>query len=124
MTKTQIDRLGDRLRKGNISDEDLKLLDSYRKSFGAAYENVITVICNKLKLEPTGRPAKSIPSIVDKLQRESIRLSQMQDIAGCRIVVKNLQEQDYIASKIQQAFLSVVKVDRRIKSNMAIVRFI
>jgi hypothetical protein len=27
MTKTQIDRLGERLKKGNISDDDLRLLD-------------------------------------------------------------------------------------------------
>ena len=28
MTKTQLDRLGDRIRKGSISEEDLRLLDA------------------------------------------------------------------------------------------------
>lgn len=88
LTKTQIDRLGDRLRQ-DVSETDLKLLDSYRKSFGSAYGNAIKIIQEKLKLQPTGRPAKSTISIVDKLRRETSRLSQVQDIAGCRIVVKN-----------------------------------
>ncbi|MBI3306876.1 MAG: hypothetical protein HYZ84_03615 [Candidatus Omnitrophica bacterium] len=57
-----------------------------------------------MKLQPTGRPAKSTTSIVDKLHRESIRLSQLQDIAGCRIVVKDIQEQNSVAELIQKAF--------------------
>ena len=38
LSKTQIDRLGDRLRTGDISEADLRLLDSYRRSFTDAYE--------------------------------------------------------------------------------------
>jgi hypothetical protein len=40
-SNTQIDRLGDRLRKGDISDEDLRALDEYRLSFSDAYEFVM-----------------------------------------------------------------------------------
>lgn len=117
MTKTQIDRLGDRLRSGSISEAELKMLDAYRKSFGVAYENVIKVIRENLKLQPTGRPAKSTTSIIDKLHRESIRLSQIQDIAGCRIVVKEMQEQDCVTGLIRDAFSSLSLVDRRVKPN-------
>lgn len=94
LSRNQIDRLGDRLRKGDIIDDDLRLLDSYRRSFGDGYEHVVSQIRDRLNLEPTGRPAKSTTSIIDKLQRESVRLSQMQDIAGCRIVVPDLLSQD------------------------------
>jgi hypothetical protein len=31
LTKTQIDCLGDRLKKGKITEADLRLLDSYRR---------------------------------------------------------------------------------------------
>jgi len=82
VSKTQIDRLGDRLRAGNINEEDLRMLDEYRRSFSDAYESVVSAIGNELSLQPTGRPAKSTTSITDKLLRESIRLSQIQDIAG------------------------------------------
>lgn len=80
LSKTQIDRLGDRLRRGPIDEADLRLLDSYRKSFADAYDHVIRVIREPLNLAPTGRPAKSTTSIIEKLKRESIRLSQIQDI--------------------------------------------
>jgi putative GTP pyrophosphokinase len=43
--------------------------------------------------DPTGRPGKSTPAIVDKLQRSTMRLSQMQDIAGCRLVVSDVPAQ-------------------------------
>lgn len=72
MSKTQIDRLGDRLRKGDIHEADLRLLNDYRLSFGEAYEAVIRGIRNELGLEPTGRPSKSTTSLIDKLRRESL----------------------------------------------------
>jgi len=40
ISKTQLDRLGDRLRKGDISEADLRLLDQFRRSFSDAYETV------------------------------------------------------------------------------------
>src|SRR5436190_19232307 len=95
VSKTQVDRLGDRLKRGNITEEDLRLLDQYRRSFADAYETVVGMIRDTLELEPTGRPAKSTTSIADKLKRESIRLTQIQDIAGCRIIVADIAEQDY-----------------------------
>ncbi len=76
ISKTQIDRLGDRLKKGNITEDDLRLLDEYRRSFTEAYETVVGVIRSEVTLEPTGRPAKSTSSISDKLRREHIRLTQ------------------------------------------------
>ena len=91
-SKTQIDRLGDRLRAGSLTESDLIILDEYRRSFGEAYESVVRTIRQSLGLEPTGRPAKSTGSISEKLRRESIRLSQIQDIAGCRIVVHDVLE--------------------------------
>jgi hypothetical protein len=63
VSKTQIDRLGNRLKSGNITEEDLRLLDQYRRSFADAYEMVVGLIRDKLRLEPTGRPAKSTTSI-------------------------------------------------------------
>lgn len=73
-TKTQIDRLGDRLRKGNINEDELRMLDLYRRSFTEAYDAVIGTIRKELSLEPTGRSAKSTTSISEKLRRESIRV--------------------------------------------------
>ena len=113
LTKSQVDRLGDRLREGDINDDDLRLLDSYRRSFSDAYELVVGQIRDKLGLEPTGRRAKSTKSIIEKLDRESIRLSQMQDIAGCRVVVSDIAAQDSVVSNLKDLFARSVVFDRR-----------
>jgi len=114
-SRTSIDRLGDRLRDGVLTEADLRLLDEYRRSFGEAYESVVTTIRSRLGLEPTGRPAKSTASIVEKLKRESMRLIQMQDIAGCRVVINDTVRQERAVTALQGAFEKVSIVDRRTK---------
>src|SRR5262249_52796129 len=110
-----VDRLGERLKKGPATEFDLRLLDDYRHSFGSAYSQVVQVLRGQLTLEPTGRPAKSTPSIVAKLRRETIRLSQVQDIAGCRVVLPGALEQDRAIQAICEAFPYADVVDRRAK---------
>src|SRR4051794_10329468 len=115
MTKSQIDKLGERLKEGAVTDADLRLLDDYRRSFADSYNSVIGIVRDVLKLEPTGRPAKSTPSIVAKLQRESIRLTQIQDIAGCRLIVEDLRAQNSAIESLQEVFETAEIVDRRQK---------
>lgn len=115
ISKTQIDRLGDRLKEGNITEDDLRLLDQYRRSFTEAYEFVVGAIRRELGLEPTGRLAKSTTSIADKLRRESIRLTQIQDIAGCRLVVPDTVSQEQAVRSLSQLFEHTTVVDRRQK---------
>ena len=117
LSKTQIDRLGDRLREGSPTDADLISLDEYRLSFGTAYETVVRNVRQELHLEPTGRPAKSTSSLLDKLNRESIRLTQVQDIAGCRIIVNDILEQERVVNVLRSLFPQVSVVDRRDKSS-------
>jgi len=115
ISKTQIDRLGDRLKKGDITEADLRLLDQYRRSFTGAYEVVVGAIRKELGLEPTGRPAKSTTSISDKLRRESIRLTQIQDIAGCRLIVSDIAEQERVVQSLHDLFEDTSIIDRREK---------
>lgn len=113
LSNSQVDHLGDRLRVGQPSADDLRLLDQYRRSFAEPYEYVVSIIRNQLKLDPTGRPAKSTGSITDKLRRESARLSQMQDIAGCRIVVSDIVAQDKAVEDLVSHLGKVKVFDRR-----------
>ena len=112
-TNSQIDRLGTRLRSASLSDADLRLLDEYRFSFGPAYESVVRRIRDELLLEPTGRPAKSTASLIEKLRRETIRLSQVQDIAGCRVIAENIVEQEKIVQSLYVLFAKSHMMDRR-----------
>jgi ppGpp synthetase/RelA/SpoT-type nucleotidyltranferase len=112
VSKTQIDRLGDRLRQA-LTVEDIKMLDEHQRSYSEAYEHVVRVIRDQLGLAPTGRHPKTTRSIVEKLRRESIRLSQIQDIAGCRVVVAGLIEQDRVIASLRSAFPGASIIDRR-----------
>jgi ppGpp synthetase/RelA/SpoT-type nucleotidyltranferase len=113
LSKTQVDQLGGRLRKGSVAEGDLQQLDAYRRSFAGAYDEVVAIIRDTTQLEPTGRPAKSTTSIIEKLRRETIRLSQMQDIAGCRVVVDNILVQDQVVERLRGALPKAIVVDRR-----------
>jgi ppGpp synthetase/RelA/SpoT-type nucleotidyltranferase len=114
LSKTKIDQLGLRLRQADtISQDDVRMLDEYRLSFGSAYESVVQIIREKLGLNPTGRAAKTIPSIVQKLRRQNTRLSQIQDIAGCRLVVGDIIEQDRVVARLENQFDKVQRDDRR-----------
>lgn len=124
LSKTQVDKLGDRLRTGPLSSKgllgdafrDLRTLDAYRISHRATYDTVVGTVRKELGLEATGRPGKSTGSILAKLGRQHVRLSQMQDIAGCRLLVADRATQDQVVSKIVAAFPgSCVVDDRRVK---------
>jgi putative GTP pyrophosphokinase len=114
LSKTQIDRLGDRLRIDPRNQDDLILLDEFRRSFGPAYQVVVKRI-RELKLKPTGRPEKSTPSVIEKLKRESIRLTQIQDIAGCRIVIPDIPAQNRTVDSLLAVLSQVTVADRRTK---------
>lgn len=113
ISNSQIDRVGDRLRSSVATDADIQLLETYRLSFAGAFESVLRVIRNVLQLEPAGRPAKSTLSIGDKLRRESLRLKQMQDVAGCRVVVSDVVKQDEVVRCLTTAFPDTLVIDRR-----------
>ncbi len=107
-----VDQLGERLRTA-LTVEDLRLLDQYRREFGADYAVVVAAVTDALALDASGRPAKSTTAIVEKLKRGSMRLSQMQDIAGCRIIVDDTLVQDAVVSRLATMFPSTTIMDRR-----------
>ena len=103
-SRRQIDRLGDRLRSG-VTPDDRVLINEYRESF---LETLLAVNFDLGRLrigESDGGRLKRPESIVAKLERDSrIRLSRMQDIAGCRLVANGKAEQDAIYARLQTDF--------------------
>lgn len=119
MSKTQIDKLGDRLRASDrVTDEDLQLLQALRAEHDDALA-AVTVGLREIEhegqsLAPTSR-LKTVGTIVEKLKRESTRLTQMQDIAGARIVLEGSRlEQSLVVNAIRNRFPGCKVVDRRV----------
>lgn len=116
LSKTQVDKLGDRLKQDPIQADDLRSLGAFRDSFSPAFEAVLKGIEQTLRVPRvpvSGRGAKSIVAIVAKLRRERTRLSRMQDIAGCRIVVETPADQDRMTADIAALFANSRLIDRR-----------
>ena len=113
ISRTQVDRLGDRLRDGAASQDDIRLLDEFRLEFAPRYQWLAAELRSVLSIDVVGRPAKSTTSIIEKLRRETIRLSQMQDVAGCRVVCRDLAEQDDLVRRVADNIPNCEVVDRR-----------
>ncbi|EKO3500719.1 RelA/SpoT domain-containing protein [Vibrio fluvialis] len=103
-SKKQIDRAADKIRHGVEGEERLEaieLIQSYREF----HLYPLMLLKNHLvrtakKISPdviVARRLKRLPTIIDKLERPSldgkstntIKFTRMQDIAGCRAIVKN-----------------------------------
>jgi len=117
LTNSAIDRLGESLRENHFSEGSLRQLDSFRQLFRPAYRAVADTLARKLRLDVTGRPSKSTNSICDKLRRERCRLSQVQDIAGFRVVVDDVYRQDLVTDAVTIFMPGSTVFDRRAKPN-------
>jgi putative GTP pyrophosphokinase len=99
-SKTQIRKLGDRIRSeistgvDHVAPSDIDMLEEYRVS----YKEYISSIFNKLYKESKGirhdsiitYRLKRIESIVRKLYRyPKMELDRMSDVAGCRCILDN-----------------------------------
>jgi putative GTP pyrophosphokinase len=112
-SNNQIDKLGERLKAGDPSDEDVTMLSAYRNSFFDAAKSVADTVREISGLVVTARSLKTTLSIVAKLKRESVKqLSAMQDIGGCRVTVANLHEQNELTEKLLAVFPDAKLYDR------------
>ena len=115
LTLAQVDLLGERLRTSDtVSETDLDLLQRYQAEHAAALAYVQARIDDVLPGVSQTSRIKTIGTLHDKLRRQPTRLSQVQDIAGVRIVRDmNRVEQNRIVEELRQAFVGSRVVDRR-----------
>ncbi|MCW6029049.1 hypothetical protein K4043_13625 [Stenotrophomonas sp. SRS1] len=113
LSKSEVDRIGKSLKENTIDATVLTKLEAYRSEFTPAYSYVDRILTEKLRLNVTGRPAKSTISIIEKLKRIKSRLSQVQDIAGCRVISATIAEQDLVVTNAKQWFEHIEIDDKR-----------
>lgn len=124
LSKSNIDRAGVGLAKENYKDADEwigyeDVLDEYRK----AHLQPLTETTLELQAWLTGYESdyyiaqrlKRKPQIIRKLGRLSVRLTQLQDIGGCRIIVEKNADVDrllvFITDQVErQSALSIERI--------------
>ena len=113
MTNTQADKLGKRLREGSREKVDFTELENFRNSFEAVgqsvYRDIVACLKKNDEVITTKRNTKTRQSIIDKLKREEkLRLSQIQDVEGCRVVVLGtLKKQERVEGMLLEKLQSV-----------------
>lgn len=115
-SKSQIDKLGERLRAVYPPElSDLKLLQNVRAEYEPALRRVEAIVRRVLPGTTVLSRLKTTNTIVEKLRREATtRLSAMQDLAGARVVTDStLREQDTIVALLAGEFEKPRLVDRR-----------
>lgn len=115
ISKSQVDKLGERLREQQWPDEErLRLLQQVRAEFDAPMAKAAEIL-RDIGFSPTSR-LKTVTTLIEKLKRETTRLSSIQDVAGLRVVEGvGPTEQDSAVVKIAAAFKNVTVIDRRVK---------
>lgn len=112
-TSSQLRRLGERLAKTEFPDDaDLDLLTEYEISFQPALDFVVSELADRFHVRATPR-YKSVTSIVGKIRRERTRLTTMQDIAGCRVVVATIADQEDLVERLMAHRWAITQQDRR-----------
>jgi putative GTP pyrophosphokinase len=117
-SKSAVDLLGETLKQAPVSEASLIALDTFRLTFQAAIAHVRQSLNEHAGVQCTLRPSKSTPSIIAKLIRQpSTRLTQIQDIAGLRVIVKDYAEQNVLRDTMQALYPDCKIYDRREKSS-------
>ena len=101
LSNTQVDQLGDRLRAAAAPDPpDAQLYFDHREAHAVALREVEAHLKTLFPDISAVSRLKTLDSVIAKLLRQRTRLSTLQDIAGCRLIVAGLAEQDALVSKI------------------------
>ena len=108
-SRNRIDRAGSRLRKAETPDEaDRLVYHEYRETFAGPLREIVEAVRRFAPGAPITHRLKRFETIVEKLRRMTTRLSGIEDIAGCRVVLPTMREQHEMFARIR-AELEVVR---------------
>jgi ppGpp synthetase/RelA/SpoT-type nucleotidyltranferase len=94
-SKSRVNRAGENIRNGNATSDDLHVIDEWR----AAHRGVLNTFQAILRIRArdanitVAQRHKRKRTIFDKLCRlPGMQLARMDDVAGCRLIFKNVKE--------------------------------
>ena len=124
MSRTQVDRAGEILRvwtvegllAGPAEQDASRVVNAYRSEFKSPLRSVVMGLRSAVRTAGVevvvAERLKRQPRLVGKLIRfPNIRLTQMQDVAGCRAILPNLAAVDEVRRRIERQKSEIVKVN-------------
>jgi ppGpp synthetase/RelA/SpoT-type nucleotidyltranferase len=97
-SKTRVNRAGDAVRSGTATDDDLRVIDEWRAAHRAVLNTFQAILRGRVRKVKNrsvsvAQRHKRKRTIFDKLMRfPGMSLSRMDDVAGCRLIFKNIKE--------------------------------
>ena len=110
-TKKQVRKAGENIKNNIADDNDYKTIASWRSIHVPIMTSMVNAINKKLnsknlKAAIIARRLKRLSSIELKLKRfKNMQLDRMQDIAGVRVVFKNLEQVTFFQQLMKQTYL-------------------
>lgn len=112
LRKADVDRLGEAMRREELTEERISAFRAYSDAFTPALSSVVTEL-QSAGAPPIAERLKTLRSTVAKLRRGTARLSQVQDIVGCRFIVPTMREQDMFVARLASEHSQWRTYDRR-----------
>jgi len=105
VTRSQVRRAGERLRKHKTASvADRQIYSDYRDTFADPLREVAEKIGSFAEDAPVQSRLKRFETVVEKLRRSTSDLSRLEDIAGCRVVLPTITEQQRVLDSIRRAW--------------------
>ena len=105
-SKRRVNRAGDRVRNGTASAEDHEVIQSWRAAHRSVL-NTFQAILRTRTRHSTNKVAQRLKrrsTIYDKLHRQpGMDLSRMDDIAGCRIIFRSINQLRQFRAELHKA---------------------
>ena len=106
-SKTKVDQAGNKIRQNNFTDDDLQTIDKWRE----AHRIVLNTFQSILRMRTRNIPSITVAqrhkrrsTIFDKLMRHpNMRLSSMDDVAGCRLIFDTIDELHAFRARLHTA---------------------
>ena len=105
VSRSQVRRAGERLRRDEPPTEaDRQIYSAYRDTFAESLREVAETIGSFADGAPVQSRLKRFETVVEKLRRSTSDLSRLEDIAGCRVVLPTMIEQQQVLDRIREAW--------------------
>ena len=128
VTKKEFERISQRIRENDISPEDYQKISDFRAEHSKVIKSFIWSLRSFLKNKKNkihskeniivSQRLKRLPSIIGKVKRfENMSVGRMQDLAGARIILNNLNDVERMATYLRENVYS-----KKGKNNFYFVR--
>lgn len=107
-SRNRVNRAGDHVRSDSLTEEDIYIIENWRAAHSKILNDWQATLRGRCKDKDIvfAQRLKRRSTIFDKLKRKpDMQLARMHDIAGCRLIFKNIEELHEYREKLHKAIM-------------------